>query len=175
MRFVAAAALALVGWLAGINCASAQDAAMKTTPTTKILAIGTINPGFEQSQVRAVLPEEVRETVDLYLAGKIEQWYSLQGKPGVAFIINVTDPAVAHEMLEKLPLGKAHMMSFEPDRPAQPASVLAGHAAETLRRAMPDLGVARSPSARRPFPAPAADASGTHPDSRSSGNGRGRS
>ena len=39
---------------------------MKTTPTTKILAIGTINPGFEQSQVFAVLPEEVRETVDLY-------------------------------------------------------------------------------------------------------------
>jgi hypothetical protein len=31
----------------------------------------------------------------------------------MAFIINVTDPAVAHEMLEKLPLGKAHMMSFE--------------------------------------------------------------
>ena len=45
---------------------------MKTTPTTKILAIGTINPGFEQSQVFAVLPEEVRETVDLYLDGKIE-------------------------------------------------------------------------------------------------------
>jgi hypothetical protein len=34
---------------------------MKTTPTTKILAIGTINPGFEQSQVSAILPEEVRE------------------------------------------------------------------------------------------------------------------
>ena len=73
-------------------------------PTTKILAIGTINPGFEQSQVFAALPEAVRETVDLYLDGKIEQWYSLQGKQGVAFIINVTDPAVAHEMLEKLPL-----------------------------------------------------------------------
>ena len=54
---------------------------MKTTPTTKILAIGTINAGFEQSQVFAVLPEEIRETVDLYLDGKIEQWYSLQGKP----------------------------------------------------------------------------------------------
>ena len=87
---------------------------MKTTPTTKILAIGTINPGFEQSQVAAVLPDEVRETVDLYLDGRIEQWYSLQGgKRGVAFIINVTDPTVAHDMLEKLPLGKAHMMSFE--------------------------------------------------------------
>jgi hypothetical protein len=101
---------------------------MKTTPTTKILAIGTINPGFEQSRVFAVLPEEVRETVDLYLDGKIEQWYSLQGKPGVAFIINVTDPAVAHDMLEKLPLGKAHMMSFEliPIGPLNPLRLLQG-------------------------------------------------
>ena len=101
---------------------------MKTTPTTKILAIGTINPGFEQSQVFTVLPEEVRETVDLYLDGKIEQWYSLQGKQGVAFIINVTDPAVAHEMLEKLPLGKAHMMSFEliPIGPLNPLRFLQG-------------------------------------------------
>ncbi|MGB3746305.1 MAG: hypothetical protein WBD11_17530, partial [Xanthobacteraceae bacterium] len=107
MKFASAAALALIGCLVGFNSANAQGAAMKTTPTTKILAIGTINPGFEQSQVFAVLPEEVRETVDLYLDGKID---SLQGKPGVAFIINVTDPAVAHEMLEKLPLGKAHMM-----------------------------------------------------------------
>src|SRR5262249_50683766 len=113
MKFVSRAALALVGCLVGFSSANAQGGAMKTTPTTKILAIGTIHPGFEQSQVFAVLPEEVRETVDLYLDGKIEQWYSLQGKPGVVFIINVTDPAVAHEMLEKLPLGKAHMMSFE--------------------------------------------------------------
>ena len=54
---------------------------MKTTPTTKILAIGTINPGFEQSQVLAVLPEEIRAIVDLYVDGRIEQWYSLQGTP----------------------------------------------------------------------------------------------
>ena len=101
---------------------------MKTTPTTKILAIGTINPGFEQSQMFAVLPDEVRETVDLYLDGKIEQWYSLQGKPGVAFVINVTDPAVAHEMLEKLTVGKAHMMSFEliPLGPLNPLRFLQG-------------------------------------------------
>ena len=82
MKFVSAAALALIGCLVGFNSANAQGDAMKTTPTTKILAIGTINPGFEQTQVFAVLPEEVRETVDLYLDGKIEQWYSLQGKPG---------------------------------------------------------------------------------------------
>ena len=139
MKFALAAALALIGCLVGFNSANAQGAAMKTTPTTKILAIGTINPGFEQSQVFAVLPEEIRETVDLYLDGKIEQWYSLQGKPGVAFIINITDPAVAHKMLEKLPLGQAHNdeLRTDPHWPAQPASLFTGHAAETLRYAGP--------------------------------------
>jgi hypothetical protein len=38
--------LALFGYLVGFNSANARGAAMKTTPTTKILAIGTINPGF---------------------------------------------------------------------------------------------------------------------------------
>ena len=128
MKLVLAAGLAPICCFAGFNSANAQGAAMKTTPTTKILAIGTINPGFDNSQVFPVLPDEVRETVDLYLDGKIEQWYSLQGKPGVAFIINVTDPAVAQEMLEKLPLGQKHMMSFEliPIGPLSPLRWLQG-------------------------------------------------
>ena len=32
---------------------------------------------------------------------------------GVVFILNVTDPAAARDMLEKLPLGQAQLMSFE--------------------------------------------------------------
>lgn len=83
------------------------------TPTTRILAIGTINPGTDLASARAILPKEVRETVNLYLDGKIDQWYSLQGRIGVAFILNVTDLAAAREMLEKLPLGQAHIMAFE--------------------------------------------------------------
>ena len=83
------------------------------TPTTKMLAIGTLNPGVDPAQALAILPTEARETVKLYLDGKIEQWYSLQERRGVAFILNVTDKAAAHEMLEKLPLGVAHLMSFE--------------------------------------------------------------
>ena len=31
----------------------------------------------------------------------------------VAFILNVTDPDAARNMLEKLPLGQAHLMTFE--------------------------------------------------------------
>jgi hypothetical protein len=38
-----------------------------STPTTRILAIGTINPGVDQAKVLEILPNEVRETVNLYL------------------------------------------------------------------------------------------------------------
>jgi hypothetical protein len=104
------------------------QSAVPSTPTTRILAIGTMNPGVDMAAARAILPTEVRETVKLYLDGKIDQWYSLQGRVGVAFILNVTDPAAAHEMLEKLPLGQAHMMSFEliPLGPLNPLRQLQG-------------------------------------------------
>lgn len=94
----------------------------------RILAIGTVDPGADLAAVRAILPTEVRETVKLYLDGKIDQWYSLQERPGVAFILNVTDLAAAHEMLEKLPLGQAHLMSFEliPLGPLNPLRQLQG-------------------------------------------------
>ena len=99
-----------------------------STPTTKILAIGTINPGVDPAKVFAVLPNEVRDTVDLYLNGKIDQWYSQQERRGVVFILNVTDPAAARDMLEKLPLGQAHLMSFEliPIGPLNPLRQLQG-------------------------------------------------
>ena len=82
-------------------------------PTTHLLAIGTFGPDADLAAARAILPSEVRATVDLYLEGKIEQWYSLKGQTGVVFVLNVTDPAAAREMLEQLPLGQAHLMHFE--------------------------------------------------------------
>jgi hypothetical protein len=112
MKAALASALALIICLLSSGAGHAQ-AADPPTPTTRILAIGTVNPGVDPAAVRTILPTEVRETVKLYLDGKIDQWYSLQGRPGVAFILNVTDPTAAHEMLEKLPLGQAHLMSFE--------------------------------------------------------------
>ena len=98
------------------------------TPTTKILAIGTLNPGVDPAAAFAILPTEMRETAKLYLDGKIDQWYSLQERRGVVFILNMTDTAAAHEMLEKLPLGQAHLMSFEltPLGPLNPLRQLQG-------------------------------------------------
>ena len=107
--------------------------AMTSTPTTRILAIGTINPDANQTKVLEILPNEVRETVNLYLDGKIDQWYSLQDRRGVAFILNVTDHMIAREMLEKLPLGQAHLMSFEliPLAPLNPLRRLQGMTADS--------------------------------------------
>ena len=101
-----------VGLIAAVP-AHAQSANPPPTPTTKILAIGTLNPGVDPAAAFAILPTEMRETAKLYLDGKIDQWYSLQERRGVAFMLNMTDTAAAHEMLEKLPLGQAHLMSFE--------------------------------------------------------------
>src|SRR5579863_249129 len=111
-----------------VSGTSAAQPANVPTPTTRILAIGTINPGVDPAAVRAILPNEVRETVKLYLDGKIDQWFSLQGRSGVAFILNVTDPTAAHDMLERLPLGQAHLMSFEliPLAPLNPLRQLQG-------------------------------------------------
>ncbi|QPF95319.1 hypothetical protein IC761_25810 [Bradyrhizobium commune] len=112
----------------GPGAGYAQSAPPPPTPTTKILAIGTVNPGVDPAKVFATLPNEVRDTVDLYLNGKIDQWYSLADRRGVVFLLNVTDVAAAHEMLEKLPLGQAHLMSFEliPIGPLNPLRALQG-------------------------------------------------
>jgi hypothetical protein len=108
--------------------ASPPQPANPPTPTTRILAIGTVNPGIDPAAVRSILPTEVRETVKLYLDGTIDQWFSLQGRNGVVFILNVTDPTAAHDMLEKLPLGRAHLMNFEliPLTPLNPLRQLLG-------------------------------------------------
>jgi hypothetical protein len=84
-----------------------------STPTTRILAIGTFAAGTDMAQVQRILPSEMRETAKLYLDGKLDQWYSLEDRPGVVFILNMTDIEAAHAMLEDLPLGKAHLMTFQ--------------------------------------------------------------
>ncbi|MBV9220114.1 MAG: hypothetical protein JO366_15200 [Methylobacteriaceae bacterium] len=99
--------------LAGATHAAVAQTSMPQTPITKILAVGTFDPGTDMSQVQRILPAQVRETAQLYLDGKIDQWYSLEDRPGVVFILNMTDTQAAHAMLEELPLGKAHLMTFE--------------------------------------------------------------
>jgi hypothetical protein len=128
MKFSLAVTIAATFASLFLSGPSVAQPAKPPTPTTRILAIGTVNPGADPATVRSILPNEVRETVKLYLDGKIDQWFSLEDRNGVAFILNVTDPAAAHDMLEKLPLGQAHLMSFEliPLAPLNPLRQLPG-------------------------------------------------
>ena len=128
MRFSQAVAIAAILASLFLSGPGAAQPTSPPTPTTRILAIGTVNAGADPAAVRSILPTEVRETVKLYLDGKVDQWFSLQDRSGVAFILNVTDLAAAHDMLEKLPLGQAHLMSFEliPLGPLNPLRQLQG-------------------------------------------------
>ena len=82
-------------------------------PTIKLLAIGSFTAEASPDVWRPILPSEMRETARLYLAGKIDQWYVNQDQSGVVFILHVTDPKGAHELLDKLPLGQAGSMEFQ--------------------------------------------------------------
>ena len=64
--------VALFVYLIGAMPGYAQSANPPPTPTTKILAIGTLNPGIDPAAALAILPTEIRETAKLYLDGKID-------------------------------------------------------------------------------------------------------
>src|SRR5262249_38283691 len=59
--------------LAGATHGAIAQTQMPQSPTTKILAVGTLVPRTEMSKVQRILPSEVRETAQLYLDGKIDQ------------------------------------------------------------------------------------------------------
>jgi hypothetical protein len=103
---------------------------LPVVPTTKILAIGKFNAPPTPEQFKLLATREVPETVRLYLAGKIDQWYSLQEGYGVVFILNVSSVEEAHTMLDALPLGQAKLMTFEliPIGPLSPLALSLPHA-----------------------------------------------
>jgi hypothetical protein len=110
---------------------SAEMVAARTL-TTKVLAIGSWTPKATNENRPAIMPSEARDTMRLMLAGKIDQWYAKIDGSGAVFLMNVTDPAEAHALLEKLPLGQADMMRFEliPVGPLWPLGLLLGEPAK---------------------------------------------
>jgi hypothetical protein len=89
-----------------------------------VLAIGTFAPGTDLQLVQRTLDSEMRATAELYLEGKIDQWYSLENRPGVVFILNVTDVGAAQAMLEGTTPGQSAPDDFRtpPDRAVEPAA-----------------------------------------------------
>jgi hypothetical protein len=82
-------------------------------PATKLMAIGSFTAKATPSLWKPLVPSEMRQTAQLYLDGKIDQWYVKTDQSGVVFILNVTDPGEAKALLDKLPLGLAGLMEFQ--------------------------------------------------------------
>jgi hypothetical protein len=101
---------------------------LPNVPTTRILAIGRLTSKSTPGAVGAVLPQEVRDTVKLYLEGKIDQWYVRKDQASVVFILNMTDVNEARNTLAQLPLGRADLMEFDliPLGPLSPLAALGG-------------------------------------------------
>jgi hypothetical protein len=100
--------------------------------TTQVMVILTAKPGVTRQQIMAVMPSEVRETVKLYLDGKIRQWYSRGDGKGVVFFLDVKTEDEARAIMETLPLSKEDLMDHEyiPVGPLMPLAGLIGAGAQ---------------------------------------------
>src|SRR5499425_2192715 len=102
--------LTLTGATSMTNSAVAQAS---SPTTTGVIVILTAKAGVTREQVMAVMPAEIRETVQLYLNGKIREWYSRGDGRGVVFLLDTRDVAEAHAIMEGLPLAKENVMDHE--------------------------------------------------------------
>ena len=90
-----------------------STAAQTASPTTGVVVVLTVKAGVTRPQVMAIMPAEVRETVQLYLDGKIREWYSRSDGRGVVFLLDTRDVAEAEAIMESLPLAKDHLVDHE--------------------------------------------------------------
>ena len=125
---------------------------------TRILAIGAVTSPLTDEDKKTIMPREVPATVELYLQGKIDQWWFRADGKGVVFLLNETSVEEAHNMLEALPLGVAKRMTFDlmPLGPLFPLRLLIGPTAAPAAAptAAPTAAVAPA-AAAAPTPAAA--------------------
>jgi hypothetical protein len=109
---VLALTLTLTGVASMTHPSVAQAQAISPT-TTGVIVIITVKPGVTREQVMAVMPAEIRQTAQLYLDGKIREWYSRGDGRGVVFLLDSRDVAEVQTIMDGLPLAKQNLMDHE--------------------------------------------------------------
>jgi len=92
---------------------SVAQAQAASPATTGVMVILTVKAGVTREQVMAVTPAEIRQTVQLYLNGKIREWYSRGDGRGVVLLLDTRDIAEAQTIMEGLPLAKQNLMDHD--------------------------------------------------------------
>src|SRR5262249_33195609 len=108
------------------GAASAQNPP-PPVPATKILAISHfMGTPMTPARHAQTMPREVHDTVNAYLAGKIDQWYFRTDGKGVVFIVNASTPEEAKKHFGEFPLGQASLMGFDyiPLGPLSPLHII---------------------------------------------------
>jgi hypothetical protein len=109
---VLALTFTLMGATSTTNSSVAQAQASSPT-TTGVMVILTVKANVTREEVMAVMPAEIRETVQLYLNGKIREWYSRGDGRGVVFLLDTRDVAEAQTIMEGLPLARKKIVDHE--------------------------------------------------------------
>jgi hypothetical protein len=82
-------------------------------PVTEVIAMTRLKPGVALPDVMKLLQEEVRVAVQLYLDGKIDQWYTRGDGKGAVLILRCRTADEAQAVLADLPLVKAGYLDVE--------------------------------------------------------------
>jgi hypothetical protein len=116
MKAIRHTLLALTLTLTGLTSMTAPSLAQApaiSSVTTGVMVILTVKAGVTREQVMAVMPDEIRQTVQLYLNGRVREWYSKSDGRGVILLLDAKDTAEAHAVMDNLPLGKQNLMNHE--------------------------------------------------------------
>ena len=125
MSLLSLSALVLgVGMHAQVQGAAAP--APPAVPVTDVMVLLTRKPSVTMPDLMKVLPEEARETMLLYLDGKIDNWYSRADGKGVVFFLRCSTVEEAKAIMGSLPLDKAGLVDLEfiPVGPLAPMRML---------------------------------------------------
>ena len=116
MKTIRHAVLAFTLTLTGVTSMAGPSLAQAQAPTlttTGVMVILTAKAGVTREQIMAVMPAEIRQTVQLYLNGKIREWYSRGDGRGVVLLLDTRDVAEAQTIMEGLPLAKQNIVDHE--------------------------------------------------------------
>ena len=114
---------------AGVNglAQTASAPAPVPAPVTEVMALASIKPGVAVADVMKLVPDEVQSVAQLYMDGKIEQWYTRGDGRGQIFFLRARTIDEAKAIFADLPAVKAGyvVVDYIPVGPYSPVRFLA--------------------------------------------------
>lgn len=89
---------------------------LRSAPCTTVMMRMTVKAGLDPMLVMPHMKEELRATVQLYLEGKIVQWYAQCDAPGVVFHFQAGSVEQVQAWIAQLPLVQQQLVDVELQR-----------------------------------------------------------